>query len=110
VGALLAALLAVGAIGRARWSSRQQRKYLAPRLDLAVGGDPQTVARGRHLARTLGGCTECHGADLGGRVMADEPMLRLVAPNGLPCVANDRPILRRWPPACLVAESAASDA
>jgi cytochrome c553 len=81
LSALLLAALAVAAVGRVRWSSRQQRKYLAPLLELAVATEPQTIARGRHLAHTLGGCAECHGADLGGRVLEDGPLLRLVGPN-----------------------------
>ena len=51
----LAALLVAScwpAGGRAgRWSARRDRKYLAPALILAVNHDPETVARGRHLAR-----------------------------------------------------------
>jgi mono/diheme cytochrome c family protein len=34
------------------------------------------------LVTTIGFCTECHGADLGGMVMDDDPIVgRLVAPN-----------------------------
>ena len=33
---------------------------------IAVSSDPAVVARGKHLAESLGGCTACHGADLGG--------------------------------------------
>jgi cytochrome c553 len=78
---VMAAAAVVIAVGRARWQARQDRKYLAPALMLPIERDPDTVARGKHLASTLGGCTACHGADLGGRVMEDGPVLRLVGPN-----------------------------
>jgi cytochrome c553 len=35
---------------------------------IAASADPVQIARGKHLAESLGGCTECHGADLGGKL------------------------------------------
>jgi mono/diheme cytochrome c family protein len=44
--------------------------------------DSASIERGRHLARAIGKCVDCHGADLGGQVVFDElPMARVVAPN-----------------------------
>lgn len=44
--------------------------------------DSTAVARGRHLARAIGKCVDCHGPDLGGQVVFDAmPMARVVAPN-----------------------------
>ena len=42
------------------------------------------LARGEHLARGLAGCAECHGVDFGGRVLAETPLFRAVAPNLTP--------------------------
>lgn len=42
------------------------------------------LAHGEHLARGLAGCAECHGADFGGRIFADTPLFRAVAPNLTP--------------------------
>ena len=78
---LLVGVVTVVAVGHWRWSGRRDRKYLAPAVVLAVDRAPEAIARGRHLAGTLGGCTECHGADLGGRVLEDGPLMRLVGPN-----------------------------
>lgn len=39
------------------------------------------LARGEHLARGIAGCAVCHGSDFGGRVFADTPLFRAVAPN-----------------------------
>lgn len=44
--------------------------------------DSANLARGRHLARAIGKCVECHGDDLGGQVIIDGlPFARVVAPN-----------------------------
>ncbi len=44
--------------------------------------DSAMLARGAHLAGAIGKCAECHGDDLGGKIMADDPALGLlVAPN-----------------------------
>lgn len=44
--------------------------------------DKVSVRRGAHLALTVVMCRDCHGEDLGGKVMADDPMFgRLAAPN-----------------------------
>ncbi|MDF1505924.1 cytochrome c [Roseisolibacter sp. H3M3-2] len=48
---------------------------------LTVAADPATVARGRHLAMTRG-CTDCHGANLRGNTIIDDPAVGLVSgPN-----------------------------
>jgi mono/diheme cytochrome c family protein len=44
--------------------------------------DSASLARGRHLARAIGKCADCHGDDLSGQVIIDAlPMARVVAPN-----------------------------
>jgi mono/diheme cytochrome c family protein len=60
----------------------------AERGALGAGRDPEAVAeeraveRGRHLVQARYACTECHGANFGGGVMVDDPMLgRLLGPN-----------------------------
>ena len=56
--------------------------------------DTAAIARGRHLSRAIGKCVECHGDDLGGKVVIDaQPMATVVAPNltkGRGGIANDR--------------------
>ena len=56
--------------------------------------DSASIARGRHLARAIGKCVDCHGDDLGGMVVFDAmPMARVVAPNltsGRGGIAGDR--------------------
>lgn len=47
---------------------------------IAASADPVVIARGKHLAESLGGCTSCHGADLGGK--PGEPMGPLAVLHG----------------------------
>jgi mono/diheme cytochrome c family protein len=44
--------------------------------------DTASITRGRHLARAISKCVECHADDLGGQLVFDAlPMARVVAPN-----------------------------
>lgn len=52
---------------------------LAP---ITLRDDPATLERGKHLAESLGECTECHGDNFaGGRVENMGPLGRVVIPN-----------------------------
>jgi mono/diheme cytochrome c family protein len=49
---------------------------------VVVPTDVASIERGRHLVTTLGLCQECHGENLEGDVMSDDPVFgRLVASN-----------------------------
>jgi len=56
---------------------------------LAIASDSATVAHGRRVAQTRG-CTECHGANLGGRVLVDDPMFGRLTPPNLTAGAGGR--------------------
>ncbi len=44
--------------------------------------DEEGIARGQHIVATFGFCTECHGENLAGAIMEDDPLVaRLIAPN-----------------------------
>jgi mono/diheme cytochrome c family protein len=85
LGKLLLALIALAGIALALiyWRSSS---LLAQHIDvdepaLAIPTDAEAIARGEHLTKTRG-CTECHAADLGGRVVVDAfPIGRIAAPN-----------------------------
>ncbi|HET6343874.1 MAG TPA: c-type cytochrome [Myxococcota bacterium] len=48
---------------------------------VAVPRDAEALARGEHLLR-ITGCVDCHGEDLGGQVLLDDPgVVRVAAPN-----------------------------
>ncbi len=77
-------LLAAGSSVYLHSEARLERVYEVevqlPERGLAAG--PDAIRRGRHLATVVAQCDFCHGADLGGRLLADDPWIgRLDAPN-----------------------------
>jgi mono/diheme cytochrome c family protein len=79
----LAGLLALATAGVYGASEYRFRKtYSIEPAPLAVAADDATIARGRHIATAVTKCVDCHGDDLGGRTMIDDPAMgRLVAAN-----------------------------
>ena len=62
--------------------SRLNKTYDTEVKPVAVPTDEASIARGRHLVHSIGYCTECHGDNLEGDVMEDDPVFgRLVAKN-----------------------------
>ncbi len=61
---------------------RLNRTYTINAEPLTIPNDPATIVRGQHVTVTRGGCRECHGANLAGKVLSDDPLIgRVVAPN-----------------------------
>jgi mono/diheme cytochrome c family protein len=61
-------------------------RKLAERFDVAlttveVPEDETMLAWGSHLVNAVTGCQDCHGPDLAGSVMSDDPMALMAAPN-----------------------------
>lgn len=101
LGALVLLLLLTGLLvyGISEW--RLAKRYEAPREELPIPTDEDAVARGAYLASTVSVCVDCHGADLGGMVVVDDPGLgRIVAPNltqgegGLAALRDDQELAR----------------
>ncbi|MFD1142057.1 c-type cytochrome [Larkinella insperata] len=62
-------------------ASRIDKTYQFAAESLAIPTDTATIQRGKHLA-VIKGCTDCHGDNLGGKIMIDDPALgRLVSTN-----------------------------
>ena len=53
-----------------------------PAESYAIPQDSATLALGKHLS-LIRGCTDCHGKNLAGKVMADDPMLGLLSAANL---------------------------
>jgi mono/diheme cytochrome c family protein len=77
------------------------RTYTVDVPAVPIPTDPASVGRGKYLVESVAACTECHGADLGGKVVDDDvAMGRLVAANltrgrgGLPADYADRDFVR----------------
>lgn len=66
-------------------NSKAEKFYDVPATPIAISHDSATIARGKHFATAIGKCVDCHGDDLGGKVMVDDPALGVVvAPNLTP--------------------------
>lgn len=56
--------------------------YNAPNDAIAIPSDAASIERGKYLANNVTVCVDCHGANLAGGVVIDDPALgRIVAPN-----------------------------
>lgn len=79
-GLLLLLIIAMGGV-YAVSESRFRKRYEVPVVPVTTAADAEAISRGQHVA-TVRACVDCHGANLAGRVMVDEPMLgRLVSTN-----------------------------
>src|SRR6476646_10224147 len=85
IGAVLLVVLVIAATAvYALTQIRLTRTYSLAAETVAMPSDRAGVARGQHVA-IISGCVDCHGADLGGRVFFDNPMVgRFVASNLTP--------------------------
>lgn len=62
--------------------ARYRKQYDIAPGPITVKTDSIAVARGSHLAHAIAGCAECHGANLEGAVVVDDPAFgRIYAPN-----------------------------
>ncbi|HEY0966589.1 MAG TPA: cytochrome c [Opitutaceae bacterium] len=98
-GLLTLVLVAVGGVYGAS-HRKLTRKHDVTVRPVAVASDAATIARGKHLVTTRG-CADCHGADLGGFLVINDPMVgRLAGPNltagrgGLPMDYSDTDYVR----------------
>lgn len=84
-GRVLAGLLTLVAVAAAAVyglsSARMHRVYTVPDHAIVPRTDSAGLALGARLSKVRG-CADCHGANLAGNVMMDDPAIgRLVAPN-----------------------------
>jgi cytochrome c553 len=104
LGYLVGALVLLIAIGAAtvyvRSNAKLKQTFVVNAKPVSVPADAAAIARGRHIAETRG-CTECHGADLGGKtVFQNGAMGRVDAPNltrgegGVPASFKDEDYVR----------------
>ena len=82
IGGLLVVVLLLVAVAYGVSTRKLNREWEVPATALKITRDPAQIARGRHLATAVSKCTECHGADLGGKMFIDGmPMGVLIASN-----------------------------
>ncbi len=66
-------------------SGREQLTRSFPNIPVetvSVPADPDAIARGRHIA-VVWGCTKCHGEELSGSLLADDPFLGTIPASNL---------------------------
>jgi mono/diheme cytochrome c family protein len=69
-----AALILVAAAAVYGFSEvRYRKQYTVVPRTITVPTDSASLARGAHLAESFGGCVECHGENLAGRMVFDDP-------------------------------------
>lgn len=83
VGALVA--LVVVALGATYFLSERRIREHADVAGhaVAIPADSASVERGRHVVNAFGMCGDCHGPDLAGAVMIDEPAVAVLASSNL---------------------------
>jgi mono/diheme cytochrome c family protein len=102
VAAGAAALILIAAAAVYGFSeARYRRQYAVAARTIAVPTDSAAVARGAHLAQTFGSCVECHGENMAGKVVFDDPPVgRVYGANltrgrgGLGAMLSDADIVR----------------
>ena len=62
---------------------RLRKQWSVQPKPLAIPRDSASVARGMHLSTAVAKCIECHGTDLGGKIMIDEPAMGRLASSNL---------------------------
>ncbi|MBE7176953.1 MAG: cytochrome c [Mucilaginibacter polytrichastri] len=78
---LIVALLGVYGYIHRNISARMEKRYTFTAGEIPIAYDSSALQRGAHLV-AIKGCTDCHGKDLAGRIMAEDFAIgRLAAPN-----------------------------
>lgn len=82
--ACVVAMLALGMGGVYGFSnSGFHKRYDVPKTALQIPTDSASIEWGRHLAVAIGKCTDCHGPDLAGQTMMDDPAFGTLASSNL---------------------------
>jgi mono/diheme cytochrome c family protein len=79
----IALLAIVGVAGLYAWTSNElAAKSPLPGHAFTAPTDSASVVRGEHVVRAIGKCGDCHGQDLGGDTLLDDPAMGLIySPN-----------------------------
>jgi mono/diheme cytochrome c family protein len=98
IGVVIVALVAYVYVASSRVMART---YTVTAPPVPIPSDPAAIARGKYLAENVAVCADCHGADLGGKVVEENAAMgRLVAANitrgrgGLPADYSDEDFVR----------------
>lgn len=73
VGGLLAIVVIALAVVYAKSSSRMGKSYPLEATTVAIPTDSASIERGHHLVLAVGKCGNCHGDNLAGKLIIDDP-------------------------------------
>ncbi len=83
IGLAIGLALLAGLVLYPRGMEKLTRSYPGiPAEAVTIPTDPNAVAAGKHIAIVLA-CAECHGADLSGRLIANDPIIGTVPASNL---------------------------
>jgi mono/diheme cytochrome c family protein len=83
LGGLIGLALLVGVVLYPIGMEKLTRSYPGIRVEAVnIPTDPDAVARGKHVA-IIWGCAKCHGEDLSGTLLADDPFLGTIPASNL---------------------------
>lgn len=79
IGIILAGLVGLivvaTAVGFTTASTRINQSYDVPVTAVNIPSDAAAIARGEHVVLAIAGCDECHGDNLGGSLLVDDPII-----------------------------------
>jgi mono/diheme cytochrome c family protein len=79
VGLIVVAVLAVYLLSEQQFN----RRYDVQAAAVTIPSDPASVERGEHLVVAVAKCIDCHGENLAGRVLVDDPSVGRLAGSNL---------------------------
>ncbi len=79
IGIIILAAVVMYVIG----TTKINKTYDIQVAAVAVPTDAQSIERGRHFVEAIGLCMVCHGDDLGGDILEDDPVFGTFAPRNL---------------------------
>ena len=74
VGGIVAIILMCVGVVYGVTSARMSKTYPTRAETIAVPTHPAAIERGRHLTIAVGKCTDCHGDNLAGKMISDDPV------------------------------------
>jgi cytochrome c553 len=85
IGSLLGLIVLAVAVLFAISEVKLNQTFAAPEQTVTASKDPAVVASGAHIVTAITACGDCHGANLSGNVILDDPAIgKVVAPNLTP--------------------------
>jgi hypothetical protein len=83
VGSIVALLVVVACVGFFLSERHVSRRYVVEAESIPIPTDSLSIERGRHLARAIAKCADCHTATLAGQVFIDNAALGRFVPLNL---------------------------